>query len=358
MSILKEYLERISNNQIDLEAELRNIISEYNKIRKTNLLVYVSNFNPQVPSLINIQDYYYLKDLIDEVPKGDLDFYIETPGGIAEIAEDIVKYLHSEFDKVTFVICGEAKSAGTIMAMSANEIMMTKTGSLGPIDAQINTSNGFISAYDFLNWYDEVKKEKKLSQADEIIINKINPGELTSIKNSLDYCSELVKDWLIKYQDYGEKKAKQISEELINHKKWHTHNRSLKIDDLKNIGLNITALDDNKELETLVYKINLLCRLIFNTTKTYKIFSSQNVTITLKAETNNSIPDVVDIRHKCPKCGKEVIFYARLKDKEIDINNKLPLPKDNIYMCECGEILNLTNIINDIEQQFNTKVIK
>ena len=70
MSILKEYLERISNNQIDLEAELRNIISEYNKIRKTNLLVYVSNFNPQVPSLINIQDYYYLKDLIDEVPKG------------------------------------------------------------------------------------------------------------------------------------------------------------------------------------------------------------------------------------------------------------------------------------------------
>ena len=61
---------------------------------------------------------------------------------------------------------------------------------------------------------------------------------------------------------------------------------------------------------------------------------------------------------KCPNCGKEVTFYAKLRNKEIDTNNKLPLPKNNIYKCTCGQVFDLSEIINNIEHDFNTKIIK
>ena len=64
--------------------------------------------------------------------------YIETPGGSGETAEEVVKFLRNNFDTVSFVVSGEAKSAGTIIVLSGDEILMTETGSLGPIDAQRN----------------------------------------------------------------------------------------------------------------------------------------------------------------------------------------------------------------------------
>ena len=64
--------------------------------------------------------------------------YIETPGGSGETAEEVVKFLRNNFDTVSFVVSGEAKSAGTIIVLSGDEILMTETGSLGPIDAQMN----------------------------------------------------------------------------------------------------------------------------------------------------------------------------------------------------------------------------
>ena len=67
-----------------------------------------------------------------------IDMYIETPGGSGETAEEVAKFLRNNFDTVSFVVCGEAKSAGTIIVLSGDEILMTETGSLGPIDAQRN----------------------------------------------------------------------------------------------------------------------------------------------------------------------------------------------------------------------------
>ncbi len=64
-------------------------------------------------------------------------FTLETSGGSGEAAEEIVRFIHSKFDSISFVIAGQAKSAGTIMALSGHEIFMTDSGSLGPIDAQI-----------------------------------------------------------------------------------------------------------------------------------------------------------------------------------------------------------------------------
>ena len=163
MTILEEYLKKINANRwgsIELEQELKRLIKIYNEKRNTNLIIYASSFNPNLPSALEQKDFYYLKDLLDGIPKGEnLDVYIETPGGSGTTAEEIVRYVHSEFNKISFVICGEAKSAGTIMAMSADEILMTKTGSLGPIDAQMISNRGVVSAYDYIEWVNSKRKD-------------------------------------------------------------------------------------------------------------------------------------------------------------------------------------------------------
>ena len=394
MTILEEYLKKINENRwgsIELENELKRLIKLYNEKRNTHLIIYASNFNPALPCALEQKDFYYLKDLLDGLPKGEnLDFYIETPGGSGTTAEEIVRYIHSEFGKISFVICGEAKSAGTIMAMSADEILMTKTGSLGPIDAQMPSNRGMISAYDYIEWVNtkrkEAEKENHLNPADAVIIAQITPGELNGVIHQLKYAEDLVKEWLYKYKfknwnktdkrgievtsTMKKRRAASIARKLSNHSKWRTHGRSLKIEDLESIGLQITNLDEDKELSDLVYKINLICRLLFSMSNTYKYFSTETQSLSLNAQPNNQVPPtqnnvalpaVLDINHVCPKCGKQVTFYAKLiKDNNIDTEmkklGKLPLPKNNIYKCECGFDFNLQGVIDSVEREIGRKI--
>ncbi len=55
-------------------------------------------------------DYHILHEMLRNVDGEKLDFYIETPGGSGEAAEEIVEFLHSKFETIDFVIAGEART--------------------------------------------------------------------------------------------------------------------------------------------------------------------------------------------------------------------------------------------------------
>jgi len=150
-------------------------------------------------------DFYVIRDLL--ASKKDLqkvDMYIETPGGSGETAEEIVKFLRNNFDTVSFVVSGEAKSAGTIIVLSGDEILMTETGSLGPIDAQMKIGRSVISAYDYIEWVEEKRKEAeeqgRLNPFDATMVAQITPGELGSVFHALKFAEDLVVEWLINYK--------------------------------------------------------------------------------------------------------------------------------------------------------------
>lgn len=394
MTILEEYLQKINVDRwglIELETELKRLIKEYNKLRKTNLILYVSSFAPNLPCSLDRKDYFYFKDLLDGIEKDqDLDVYIETPGGDGTTAEEIVRYIRDKYNKVSFVICGEAKSAGTIMTMCADEILMTKTGSLGPIDAQMISNRGVVSAYDYVEWMNEKRAEAEkngtLNPADVAIIAQITPGEINGVVHSLEYAKDLVREWLYKYKfkNWNEtetsktkvtdkmkkNRASEIAEELSNHRRWRTHGKPLKIEDLESIGLKIVCVDEDEKLSDIVYRINLICRLIFSSSNNYKMFYTEKGSLSLSAQIQNlpnlvpgnSVPAVIDINYKCQKCGKESVIYAKLiNDSNIDAEmqkmGKIPFPEDNLYKCDCGFTSNLHGIRNEIEKQFGKKIV-
>ena len=391
MSLLDEYIKK-KLSVLDLESELLKLISEYNKLRNTYLFVYAAAIGKPIPDVqLGQADFYVFHDLlIDKKGLEKIDVYIETPGGSGEAAEEIVKCLHNNFDTVSFVVSGEAKSAGTIIVLSGDEILMTESGSLGPIDAQMKIGRSVVSAYDYMEWVkdkrEEAKKQGSLNPFDATMVAQITPGELGSVFNALKFAEDLVVEWLIKYKfkkwaatetrkipvtkEMKSERAKEIAKELTDHSKWRLHARSLKIDDLEGIGLKIVRVDHDPKLAEIVYRIQTVCSLLFDSTTTYKIYATKDNKIFRTAVPPGGpirmpklpVPDVVEIGQKCPKCGETYKMYAKFtSNPQIDIDFKkkgcIPFPKDAKLKCKCGFEIDLSGIKNQIEMQTGRKIV-
>jgi len=389
---MNEYIKKRLSSSV-LESELLRLISEYNKLRNTYLFVFSTAIEKPIPLVpLNQSDFYIIHDLLTG-KKGtqEIDLYIETPGGSGETAEDIVRFLHNNFGKVSFVVSGEAKSAGTIIVLSGNEILMTETGSLGPIDAQMRIGRSIVSAYDYMEWVGEKRKEAEeqgvLNPFDATMVAQISPGELGGVFNALKFAEELVIDWLINYkfknwtvtetqkkpvtEKMKRDRAEEIAKKLTDHSRWRLHGRSIKIDDLINeIKLKITRVDSEPKLADIVYRIQTVCRLLFDSTNIFKIFATQDNKIFRQAVPVGrpigipkvQAPNVVNIEQKCPKCGKVHKIYAKLDpNPKIDADFKgkgfIPFPKDAKIICTCGFEIELSGIRNQIEIQTGKKIL-
>lgn len=73
------------------------------------------------------------------------DVLIQTPGGNVDATEKIISLLkHRLADGYRVIVPSWAKSAGTIIALSSNTIILGLNSELGPIDPQWRTPNGNI----------------------------------------------------------------------------------------------------------------------------------------------------------------------------------------------------------------------
>lgn len=391
MNLMNEYINlKLTGSQ--LEEKLLELIGRYNKLRGVYLFVYSVAISKQLPQLALDQgDFYLIHDLLkSKTSNKKLDFYIETPGGSGEAAEEIGNFLHHNFETVSFVVSGEAKSAGTILALSGDDILMTETGSLGPIDAQMKIGRSPISAHDYIEWIKEKRNEAQttghLNPVDATMIAQISPGEYGSVFHALNFAEDLVKEWLPKYkfknwvktetrgivvtEEEKQKRAGEIAKELTNHTKWRSHGRSIKIEDLREIGLRVIDIDKNPELSEIVYRIQAVCRMLFETTSAFKIFATKDNKIFRHVVPSGipmpipqaQMPAVVQIEQKCPKCGTTYKFYAKLIDNpQIDIDMKQQgikqFPKDGVLKCNCGQQLDMNGIKAQIEGQAGRKII-
>ncbi len=66
---------------------------------------------------------------------------LETPGGDADSAFRIARCLGSRYKKFTVIVPGWCKSAGTILCLGANELVISDRGELGPLDVQIRKTD-------------------------------------------------------------------------------------------------------------------------------------------------------------------------------------------------------------------------
>jgi len=221
------------------------------------------------------------------------------------------------------------------------------------------------------------------------MVAQITPGELGSVSNALKFAEDLVVEWLLKYkfknwnqtetrkisvtEDMKEKRAREIAGELINHSKWRSHGRSIKIGDLEGIGLKIKKVKDDPKLADIVYRIQTVCRLLFESSTIFKIFATAENKLFKQATPKEGalripipkmpVADVVEIQQECPKCKKVHSLYGKFSpNPQIDQNLKnkglIPFPKDAKIKCDnCEFEIDLLGLKNEIEIETGKKII-
>lgn len=398
--IFKEYLNK-KLDMIGLQQELRSLIKKYNAHTGRFMFIYAAAMTrPNIDSSINQEDFFTIQDMLRDCPKDKIDFYIETPGGSGTAAEEIAKFLRKKFSVVNFVIAGEAKSAGTILALSGDNIYMAETGSLGPIDAQVKIGRFVVSAYDYINWLEDIKEKANsgipVNEVDAIIISQISPGEVNGVLCALEFAKDLVTEWLPKYkfknwsvrestneivtQKYKEQRAKEVAEFFCNHAKWRQHSRSLKIEDIQHL-LKIENIDGDPELADIIYRIKAILRILFDSTNIFKTFASADnqlnrtwlqsspATKDVSPPGNGTKVDITQIEAQttCPKCNTEHHFkgYAcsdinvlRKYLENPSINKSKNFVDNSTLICDsCGLNINLDLLKNQIETDLKKQVI-
>jgi ClpP class serine protease len=101
----------------------------------------------------------------DDVP---LDIILHTPGGLVLAALQIARAIGYHKGKVTVFVPHYAMSGGTLIALAANEIVMSNHAVLGPIDPQL----GQFPAASLV----KVVEQKPISEIDDETLIKADVG--------------------------------------------------------------------------------------------------------------------------------------------------------------------------------------
>lgn len=377
-----EYLDR-NLSFPDLTAERKTQLRRISELRGGNdVLVYAGDFNKgEAPNSIDYSDLLPLIDQLENLSGEALDFILETPGGIGEVAEDIVRILREKYKTVSIIVPGWAKSAGTIIAMSADEILMGSMSALGPIDAQLRWQGKTFSAHALLEGFEKIKKEVEdsgtLNKAFIPVLQGISPGELQQAQNSLDFAKDLVTDWLAKFKfrkweehsstgkpvsdEQRKARVEEIAGQLCDHGRWLSHAKSIKIADLESMRLRITDYSSNTDLSDAIQRYYTLLQMTFGT-NIYKVFETPVSQIyrfmAQSAPSPQLTGDVAIIEAKCDKCKNLTKIQANLGKANPLKEGCIDFPKTNRIKCaKCDAEIDLTDIRRQLEVQTRKPVV-
>jgi len=390
VGIYAEYIDRQFNFE-QLCAERKAQLTRIAQIRQRDLLVYAADIRKGgAPISITYEDLLPFFDVLSGLTSRNVDIIIETPGGLGEVTEDIVRALRSKFDSVAFIVPGTAKSAGTIMVMSGDEILMhPMTSALGPIDAQLRWQDKVFSAEAFLKGIERIKDEclktNALNRAYIPILQNIHPGELQHAENALEFATKLVTNWLAtyKFKDWDthsstgalvtpaekETRAAEVAKQLCDHSRWLSHGRSIKLKDLVAMRVRVTDYSQNADLDDAIRRYHTLLQMTFDT-NIYKVFESptgQIYKMLQQQQRNAPVPSPggvpPDTKHlvadiNCARCSTPLRLQLNFEPNQPIQAGCAPYPQTDRVPCgKCGLELNLSELRAQAEKIANKQVV-
>ncbi len=205
--------------------------------------------------------------------KESVAIILDTPGGVVEVVERMVTTIRATYKEVVVIVPDRAMSAGTILTLSADRIMMDHLSCLGPIDPQIEKEGKLVPALSYLNQFERLNQKAQTGQlttAEYALVNKLDLGELYQFEQARELSIELLIKWLSQYKFKSWKKtetqkknvtkkmkrnrAREIAKTLNSPERWHSHGRAIDMNTLrgKDIKLKIDSLEDDPELHKQV----------------------------------------------------------------------------------------------------------
>lgn len=240
-------------------------------IRKRDLLLLL------MPEIGRREALELQKELLGKPRVPELDVVLQTPGGDINAAFFITKLLRQHADKVNILVPIYAKSAGTLICLGADTLVMNELSELGPLDSQIHEKQvGDIGKYkSALNGFKALEQiqEHALSSLDKtaiILINKSGLKIFEALQLSIDFVAKTAGSLygqldpkvigesaralevghkyairvLVEQRGWEEEKAKSLVDRLVY--AYPAHDFIIDHDELrKNLGINPEIMDED-----------------------------------------------------------------------------------------------------------------
>lgn len=290
---LETELQRLQNPVGHAEAMLKQRISNISQLcGGSNVIFYASGFlqkPEEQKSLIAHEDMNGIMNVVHglECGKG-LVFIIHTPGGDPNAAASIAEYLRFKFPHITAVVPYLAMSAGAMLCLACDRIVMGKQSQLGPIDPQMIVGNKRHSARAIKGAFEEAKRDiEKNTHYGHVwapILQHMGPSLIVEAQEALEYSKYLVSKWLQARmfkgkngKDKAEKVAKYLNAESEEPgEEIYAHGQRIDIGALKKQGVNVDALEEQQDLQEEVLTVYHLMTLLFEWSRAYKIVMNQS----------------------------------------------------------------------------------
>lgn len=264
-------------------------ISQISERYQRNVLYYASGFlqKPQVPGLftsINMEDVNgFMAGVHGHDFNKGLLLILHTPGGMAEAAQTIVDYLRSKFRAIDIVIPTYAMSAGTMIALGCDRIVLGRQSQLGPTDSQLIVGNRPFSAHSIVEQFEEAKiniaGNPVLAHAWAPVLRSFGPALLQEARKSISYGQTLVQNWLEKYMFADSQNAPALAERVAEYFGSDTHGshgKRIDREEAKLQRLKIIDLEDDQGLQEEVLSLYHLSTIAFEQGPATKTVLSSN----------------------------------------------------------------------------------
>jgi ClpP class serine protease len=276
LSRVLQEMQEASQGTISRQELIRRIES-HDTTTKRRLLVYVANIE-HTNSSLSSGDIVPLGDALASLGKVDnLDLMLQTTGGSGDAAEKFVEMCRSHCrGQLRVIVPNMAKSAGTLIALGADAILMGYCSELGPIDPQIAIVVGnrtqMVSAWTFIRSRDQL--QQKIQQAMIAGENPavylqhlaaIDPVFVTHCEQLMKFAQQLVRKFVFtRYSksDMAQEWADKVVTFLSNVEEHISHGRLILARELRQHcapPLQVEELAEDNDLWQLLWELYVRC---------------------------------------------------------------------------------------------------
>ena len=255
-------------------------------------IIYYSGFldHPSAPGSalsVSSQDVSGFMEACSNAEESGLDLFLHSPGGDPDAAEQICAYLRTQFHDIRAVVPTIAMSAATMMALSADEIIMGAHSHLGPIDPQLTilmpegprSASAQAIKDQFARAVEDCKDPTKLT-AWVPILRSYAPGLLATCDHASDRAQNIVESALTRYmyrrRRNRAKQAKDTAAWFGDASAFLSHGHPVRRDEARHHGVRVRDLEKDGTLQDLMLSVHHAALITLAGTPAIKIIENHH----------------------------------------------------------------------------------
>ena len=267
--------------QIPTEEQLQEAITEFENIRDSNSTAfYIGTPQTKIAGPFVHQFHKFLRK---QGTYDELDLIIDSGGGKLDSSLKIVNICNQYSNKVNVFVPFYAKSAATVIALSADNLYLGRAGELGPVDPIVthpSEDSVFVSAHsviDAVNFIEQAVSDEavKSELASQLDIYWIGFGQ-RAIEQSRQYL-----------EDIGQGDSREFIKRLVDEYKDHGY----PIDRTMCDELNIPIMEEEEEIEKALYDVHETAIELYDEQNLVHIVAGKSG---LSKETKQSADDMIN----------------------------------------------------------------